>query len=132
MLQVEDQTCAKTPSSGCLPNQVAPFAAKQLIDIFLLEHLIGKMSFQGPRLSGKEHSSMALDSLMLNILLGQFLSIQQQQQQTTCKNSPLGDFYLKAFTEVALDVILAELNKVAEEDMEDLLEYEREVKDQEY
>lgn len=32
---------------------------------------------------------------------------------------------IKAFIEVALDVILTELNKLAEEDMEDLLEYER-------
>ncbi|XP_061448262.1 uncharacterized protein LOC133368273 isoform X2 [Rhineura floridana] len=104
-------------------QEVAAFAAKQLIDIFLLERVIGKMSLQGPRFSGKEHSSMILDNLIFDILLRQFFSI-QQQQRVSSENIPLGDFHLKAFTNVALDVILTELNKVADEDMEDLLEYE--------
>ncbi|KAJ6653988.1 hypothetical protein lerEdw1_007620 [Lerista edwardsae] len=107
-------------------QQVASFAAEQLFDMFFMEHLMGKMSFQGPRFSGEEHVDMVIDSLMLDILLRQFFSIQQQQQATS-ENVPLRDFHLKAFTEVALDVILTELNKVMEEDMEDLLEYERNV-----
>ncbi|XP_054854307.1 uncharacterized protein LOC129342515 isoform X2 [Eublepharis macularius] len=111
-------------------QQVAKFAAKQLIDIFLLERLIGKMSLPGPRFSEKEHSSMVLDSLMFDILLRQFFSI-QQQQQATFENIPLRDFHLKAFTEVALDVILTELNKLVVEDMEDLREYERGAQEQE-
>uniref|UniRef100_A0ACB8EYA6 Uncharacterized protein n=1 Tax=Sphaerodactylus townsendi TaxID=933632 RepID=A0ACB8EYA6_9SAUR len=110
--------------------QVAAFATKQLIDIFLLEHSIGKMSFPGPRFFEKEHSSMVLDSLMFDILLGQFFSI-QQWQRTTFENIPLRDFHLRAFTEVALDVILTELNKLTVENMEDLLEYERGVQEQE-
>lgn len=44
------------------PSQVAAFAAEELIDMFLLEHLTRKMSFQGPRFSEKEHLSMVLDS----------------------------------------------------------------------
>ncbi|XP_028563353.2 uncharacterized protein LOC114585162 isoform X1 [Podarcis muralis] len=105
-------------------GEVAVLAAKQLIDIFLLERVIGKMSLQGPRFSGKEHSSAILDNFMFDILLKQLFSI-QQQQRVTSENIPLGDFHLKAFTEVALDVILTELNKVVDEDMEDLLEYEK-------
>lgn len=109
-----------------LSAEVAAFAAEELIDMFLLEHLMRKMSFQGPRFSEKEHLSLVLDSLMLDNLLRQFFSIQQQQQATS-ENVPLRDFHLKAFTKVALDVLLEELNKVMEEDMEDLLDYERKV-----
>ncbi|XP_015269307.1 PREDICTED: uncharacterized protein LOC107112632 isoform X2 [Gekko japonicus] len=111
-----------------LPGQVTAFAAKQLIDIFLLERLIGKMSL--PSFFEKEHSSTVLDSLMFDILLQQFFSI-RQCQRATFENIPLRDFHLKAFTKVALDVILTELNKMAVEDMEDLLEYERGVQEQE-
>ncbi|XP_077162258.1 uncharacterized protein LOC143821782 isoform X2 [Paroedura picta] len=112
-----------------LPEQVATFAAKQLIDIVLLECLIGKMSSPGLRFF-EEHSSMALDSLMFDILLWQYFSI-QHGQQATFENIPLRDFHLKAFTEVALDVILTELNKLAVEDMEDLLEYETGIQEEE-
>ncbi|XP_059575492.1 uncharacterized protein LOC106738469 isoform X2 [Alligator mississippiensis] len=108
-------------------HQVTAFASKQLIDIFLLEHLIGTISMQDPGFSGKEHSSVVLASWMFDILIRQFLSI-QEVQQTTLENVPLGDFHRKAFTEVALDVILTELNNLAEEDMEDLHRYERGVK----
>ncbi|KAL8173658.1 UNVERIFIED_CONTAM: hypothetical protein K2H54_014240 [Gekko kuhli] len=83
-----------------------------------------------PRLFEKEHSSMVLDSLMLDILLQQFFSV-RRCQRATFENVPLRDFHLRAFTKVALDVILTELNKLAVEDMEDLLEHERGVQEQE-
>ncbi|XP_053861265.1 uncharacterized protein LOC128823168 isoform X1 [Malaclemys terrapin pileata] len=105
-------------------SQITAFASKQLIDLFLLEHLIGMTSTYPPGFWGKEHSSVVLLSWMFDILIRQFFSI-QEQQQTTSENVPLGDFHQKAFTEVALDVILTELSKLAEEDLEDLLEYER-------
>ncbi|CAM5171819.1 unnamed protein product [Eretmochelys imbricata] len=103
-------------------SQITAIASK-LIDTFLLEHLIGMTSTYDPGFRGKEHSSVILASWMFNILVRQYFSI-QEQQQTTSENVPLGDFYQKAF-EVALDVILTDLNNLAEEDMEDLLEYER-------
>ncbi|XP_044853210.1 uncharacterized protein LOC123354890 isoform X4 [Mauremys mutica] len=105
-------------------SQITACASKQLLDLFLLEHLIGMTSTHPPGFGGKEHSSVVLDSWMLDILIRQFFSI-QEQQRTTSENVPLGDFHRKAFIEVALDVILTELNKLAEEDMEDLLEHER-------
>ncbi|XP_065425057.1 uncharacterized protein LOC101953740 isoform X3 [Chrysemys picta bellii] len=105
-------------------SQITAFASKQLIDLFLLEHLIGMTSTYPPGFWGKEHSTVVLLSWMFDILIRQFFSI-QEQQRTTSENVPLGDFHQKAFTEVALDVILTELSKLAEEDMEDLLEYER-------
>ncbi|CAM4687432.1 unnamed protein product [Caretta caretta] len=104
-------------------SQITAIASKQLIDTFLLEHLIGMTSTYDPGFRGKEHSSVVLASWMFDILVRQYFSI-QEQQQTTSENVPLGDFHQKAF-EVALDVILTDLNNLAEEDMEDLLEYER-------
>ncbi|XP_067420849.1 uncharacterized protein [Emydura macquarii macquarii] len=105
-------------------NQVTAFASKHLIDIYLLEHLIRLTGTADPGFEAKERSSLVLASWMFDILIRQFSSL-QEQQHATFQNVPLGDFHRKAFTEVALDVILTELNKLAEEDMEDLLEYER-------
>ncbi|KAM9114120.1 uncharacterized protein ACDP82_019715 [Pangshura tecta] len=105
-------------------SQITACASTQLLDLFLLEHLIRMANPDPPGFGGKEHSSAVLDSWMFDILIRQFFSI-QEQQQTTSENVPLGDFHRKAFIEVALDVILTELNKLAEEDMEDLLQYER-------
>ncbi|KAG6931136.1 hypothetical protein G0U57_002189, partial [Chelydra serpentina] len=103
--------CEDTLGPSC-PSEITAFASKQLIDLFLLEHLIGMTSMHDPGVWGKEDSSVVLASWMFDILIGQFFFI-QEQQQTTADNVPLGDFHRKAFTEVALDVILTELNKLA-------------------
>ncbi|XP_078235773.1 uncharacterized protein LOC144584149 isoform X2 [Pogona vitticeps] len=89
-----------------------------------LKCAIGKMTSQGLNFSEAAHSSMVLQSLIFDILLTQFFSLEKEQQVTSV-NIPMGEFHLKTFTEVTLDVILTELNKVVEENMEDLLIYER-------
>nr|XP_033774877.1 uncharacterized protein LOC117347712 isoform X2 [Geotrypetes seraphini] len=101
-------------------KQVTASAEKYLIDLFLLEHLTG---MYGPALPWKDEARRCLDSWMLNILLRQNFHI-HEQQRATVENLLLEDFHQKAFQEVALDVILTELSKSLEEDMEDLLENE--------
>ncbi|XP_029429114.1 uncharacterized protein LOC115074105 isoform X1 [Rhinatrema bivittatum] len=101
-------------------NQIAASARKQLIDSLLLEHLIG---MHGPALPWKDEASRCLDSWMLDILLRQYMHMHEQQQDTV-GSLLLADFHRRAFQEVALDVILTELSKTLEEDMEDLLENE--------
>ncbi|CAM4684139.1 unnamed protein product [Lepidochelys olivacea] len=87
-------------------SQITAIASKQLIDTFLLEHLIGMTSAYDPGFRGKEHSSVVFASWMFDILVRQYSAFSiQEQQQTTSENVPLGDFHQKAF-EVALDVIL--------------------------
>ncbi|XP_030076663.1 uncharacterized protein LOC115481563 [Microcaecilia unicolor] len=101
-------------------KQVSASAGKYLIDLFLLEHLI---KMHGPALPWKDETSRCLDSWMLNILLRQYFHM-HEQQRATVENPLLEDFHQRAFREVALDVILTELSKSLEEDMEDLLENE--------
>lgn len=63
---------------------------------------------------------------MLDILLDQYLNI-SHSNCTTIDNVALKDYHVKAFTDVALNVILTEMSEHMDEDMADLFEYERQV-----
>ncbi|OCT72496.1 uncharacterized protein LOC108696475 [Xenopus laevis] len=105
-------------------NQITVSANKYLTDIFILHHLIGMIGTNKPVLFEKDSSSILMDSFMLDVLLRQHVRI-HQEQQATFQNYPMRHFHQKAFSRVALEVLLSELSMEMDEDMEDILEYEK-------
>ncbi|KAG8434496.1 hypothetical protein GDO86_012757 [Hymenochirus boettgeri] len=61
---------------------------------------------------------------MLDILLKQLVKIQQKQQETF-ENYSMRIFHQKTFSKMALEVMLAELSMMIDEDLEDIFEYEK-------
>ncbi|XP_053308090.1 uncharacterized protein LOC128470257 [Spea bombifrons] len=107
-------------------NQISRSAGKYLIDVFFLEHLIEMTRTQEVSGFGKDSSLILLDSIMLDTLISQHLQI-QHGQQSTLENHPVMVLHQKAFSKVALEVMLTELNLMLDEDMEDIFEYERDL-----
>ncbi|XP_069470416.1 uncharacterized protein [Ambystoma mexicanum] len=113
-----------TEFSHLQKKQITTHAARQLIDMYFMEHLVDMLGVHGPVLFGKDPAVRLLDSCMLDILIYEYLNV-QKQQEATLENAPIAHFHQTAFQELALDVLLTELTKMMDEDMEDLFEYER-------
>ncbi|XP_051896002.1 uncharacterized protein LOC127583744 isoform X2 [Pristis pectinata] len=107
-------------------EEVRIYAGKRLIDMFLLETLLKTLGNEGRAFSEEIELDRLLDSSMLDILLAQYLNI-SQYNCVTIDNVALRDYHLKAFTDVALDVILTEMGEHMDEDMADLFQYERQI-----
>ncbi|KAE8592583.1 hypothetical protein XENTR_v10018798 [Xenopus tropicalis] len=105
-------------------NQITVSANKYLTDMFILHHLIGMIGTNKLVLFEKDSSSVLMDSFILDVLLRQHVTI-HQEQQATFQNYPMRHFHQKAFSRVALEVLLSELTMEMDEDMEDILEYEK-------
>eukprot|EP00079_Xenopus_tropicalis_P037711 XP_017951482.1 PREDICTED: uncharacterized protein LOC100493805 isoform X2 [Xenopus tropicalis] len=105
-------------------NQITVSANKYLTDMFILHHLIGMIGTNKSVLFEKDSSSVLMDSFILDVLLRQHVTI-HQEQQATFQNYPMRHFHQKAFSRVALEVLLSELTMEMDEDMEDILEYEK-------
>ncbi|XP_056399476.1 uncharacterized protein LOC130294081 isoform X2 [Hyla sarda] len=101
-------------------------ANKHVVDIFLLEHLLGMIGTHEPLVFGKDPMQCLLDSIMLDVLLREQVSI-QQVQQNTLETYPAMLSHQNTVSKVALEVILTELHMILVEDMEDIFEYERDV-----
>ncbi|XP_075694909.1 uncharacterized protein LOC142661406 [Rhinoderma darwinii] len=107
-------------------NQIAVTANKHVVDMFLLEHLLGMIGTHEPLMFGKDPMECLLDSIMLDVLLREQVTI-QQVQQNTFENYPAMLFHQNTVSKVALEVILTELHMILVEDMEDIFEYERDI-----
>lgn len=107
-------------------NQITVTANKHVVDIFLLEHLLGMIGTDEPLLFGKDPMQCLLDSIMLDVLLREQIQI-QQVQHNTFENYPAMLFHQNTVSKVALEVILTELHMMLEEDMGDIFEYERDI-----
>ena len=66
--------------------------------------------------------------MILTQLLTQYLNVRNQLNYTI-RNGPLRRLHEKLVTDVAVDVILEELDSQLEEDLEDLHEYETSLDD---
>ncbi|XP_056399474.1 uncharacterized protein LOC130294081 isoform X1 [Hyla sarda] len=107
-------------------DQIIVTANKHVVDIFLLEHLLGMIGTHEPLVFGKDPMQCLLDSIMLDVLLREQVSI-QQVQQNTLETYPAMLSHQNTVSKVALEVILTELHMILVEDMEDIFEYERDV-----
>ncbi|XP_063799341.1 uncharacterized protein LOC134966492 isoform X2 [Pseudophryne corroboree] len=107
-------------------KQIILTANKHIVDMFIVEHLLGTIGKHEMLMFGKDSSQCLLDGKMLEVLLREQMDI-QQKQQTTSENYPVRLFHQNTISKVALEVILTELNMMLVEDMEDILEYERDV-----
>ncbi|RXM94199.1 hypothetical protein EOD39_18251 [Acipenser ruthenus] len=106
--------------------QVSRYAARRLMDSFLMDHLVALVENHGQSFVQKEQSRKLLDSWIVNTLFHQYHSV-RRQRDATLENVLLRHHHQKVFTDVALDVILGELAASVDEDVEDLLEYERQM-----
>ncbi|XP_041098454.1 uncharacterized protein LOC121309539 isoform X2 [Polyodon spathula] len=106
--------------------QVSRYTGQRLVDSFLMDHLVALMENHGQSFVQKEQSRKLLDSWIVNTLSHQYHSV-RRQRDATLENVPLRHHHHKVFTDVALDVILGELAASVDEDVEDLLEYERQM-----
>ncbi|XP_062894310.1 uncharacterized protein LOC134340756 [Mobula hypostoma] len=109
-------------------EEVRIYASKRLIDMFVLEILLKTLANKGRAFSEEVELDRLSDSSMLDILLGQYLNI-SQYSCAAIDNVALRDYHLKAFTDVALDVILTEMGEHMDEDMADLFQYERQMEE---
>ncbi|XP_068098927.1 uncharacterized protein [Hyperolius riggenbachi] len=107
-------------------NQIVVGASKHIVDMFLLEQLVGLMGRHRPLMFEKDSSGCLLDSITLDILLKEYVAIQQASQMTL-ENFPVRHFHQNTFTKVALEVILTDLSSMLTEKMEDILEYEQDI-----
>ncbi|XP_058866251.1 uncharacterized protein LOC117397338 isoform X1 [Acipenser ruthenus] len=106
--------------------QVSHYAARRLMDSFLMDHLVALVENHGQSFVQKEQSRKLLDSWIVNTLFHQYHSV-RRQRDATLENVLLRHHHQKVFTDVALDVILGELAASVDEDVEDLLEHERQM-----
>ncbi|XP_077105935.1 uncharacterized protein LOC143764357 [Ranitomeya variabilis] len=107
-------------------NQITVTANKHVVDLFLLEHLLGMIGTYEPMMFGTDPMQSLLDSLVLEVLLREQVN-NHQVQQDTLENYPAMLFHQDTVSKVALEVILSELHMILVEDMEDIYDYEREV-----
>ncbi|KAG9341474.1 hypothetical protein JZ751_019284 [Albula glossodonta] len=118
-------------------TQVRHYASNRLLDGYLLEHLVKLVASGGRCFTERELSGRLLDSAypllrltgslqgwMLDVLSHRLLHV-MHFRNLTVENIPLRTFHRRVFTDIALDVILSELTESLDEDMEQLLEYER-------
>ncbi|XP_075243281.1 uncharacterized protein LOC142337713 isoform X2 [Convolutriloba macropyga] len=103
-------------------------AREQLIDGSSLDHLLDLIAKSGRIFTEDQHRENILDDVILTQLLTQFLNV-RTQLTTTVRNSPLRKVHEKLVTDVAVDVILEELEAQLDEDLEDLHEYESSLDD---
>ncbi|XP_075243285.1 uncharacterized protein LOC142337713 isoform X5 [Convolutriloba macropyga] len=112
-------------------------AREQLIDGSSLDHLLDLIAKSGRIFTEDQHRENILDGsfgdkivsdVILTQLLTQFLNV-RTQLTTTVRNSPLRKVHEKLVTDVAVDVILEELEAQLDEDLEDLHEYESSLDD---
>ncbi|XP_040181317.1 uncharacterized protein LOC120915125 [Rana temporaria] len=112
--------------SALLKNQIVATANKHIVDMFILDDLLGLIGTHEPLMFEKDSSGCLMESIILDVLLKEYVTI-QKVQQTTFQNCPAKHFHQDIFNELALDVILTELNILLVEDMEDIFEYEHDI-----
>ncbi|XP_063723624.1 uncharacterized protein LOC134851453 isoform X2 [Symsagittifera roscoffensis] len=107
---------------------VNSFAKDKLVDSFSLDHVLDLIAKSGRIYTDDMHREKILDDVILNQLLSQFLNV-NNQLQSTVRNGPLRRLHEKIVCDVAVDVVLEELEAQLDEDMEDLHEYETSLDD---
>lgn len=112
--------------SELLKNQIVATANKHIVDMFILDELLGLIGTHQPLMFEKDSSGYLLESIILDVLLKEYVTV-QKLQQTTFENCPANRFHQDMVNELALDVILTELNMLLVEDMEDIFEYEHDI-----
>ncbi|XP_041372596.1 uncharacterized protein LOC121385871 [Gigantopelta aegis] len=104
-------------------------AGDKLVDSFCLEYLLSLVSRQGRVWTESDFASKYLDDLMTNLLLEQYFNVKTDRNKTLhCR--PLHKLHEKVVTDVAMDVLLQQVSASLDEDLADVDEYERGVKDE--
>ncbi|CAJ0954423.1 unnamed protein product, partial [Ranitomeya imitator] len=80
-------------------NQITVTANKHVVDLFLLEHLLGMIGTYEPMMFGTDPMQSLLDSLVLEVLLREQIN-NHQVQQDTFENYPAMLFHQDTVSKV--------------------------------
>ncbi|XP_048588480.1 uncharacterized protein LOC5511015 isoform X2 [Nematostella vectensis] len=105
-------------------HQVRELAEGRLLDDLCLEHLLSLLAGNNLSLYLRDYTEETMDGLVCGQLIHQYLQVYDEKQKTL-SNQALREFHLNLHTDLALDVILNELKAHLDEDMEDLLEKQK-------
>ncbi|KAK7106142.1 uncharacterized protein [Littorina saxatilis] len=110
-------------------KEVSKKANGLLGDSLLMNYMLSVIARQGKIWTQDDHNNRYLDDLIVNLAMEQFFNVQKSKDKTL-DNKPLKKLHEKAFTEVAVDVCLAQLTMSLDEDLADVDEFERGIVDE--
>ncbi|XP_074658016.1 uncharacterized protein LOC141910992 [Tubulanus polymorphus] len=105
-------------------KELAEMANKKLLDSMLLEEILSSVAHQGKIWTQSHYSDKLFNELILDVLLGQYFDV-PNEFAVTADDKALRKLHEKMVTDVALDVLLDELNLELDEDLAMLDDNER-------
>lgn len=106
-------------------KKVSIYAEDHLLDALFLQHLLSQLTGDNLSLYFNDYTDQLLDGLICGMLTHQYLAVGDEQEATQ-RNAGVKELHEEIFCDVALDVLMEELTAHLDEDMQDLLERERE------
>lgn len=105
-------------------KKVSTYAEDHMLDALCLQHLLSQLAGDNLSLYFRDYTDQALDGMICGLLTQQYLAV-NNEQEATLSNSAVREFHQDVFCDVALDVVLEELTGHLDEDMQELLECEK-------
>ncbi|KAJ7333080.1 hypothetical protein OS493_018252 [Desmophyllum pertusum] len=105
-------------------KKVSVYAEDHMLDALCLQHLLSQLAGDNLSLYFRDYTDQALDGMICRLLTQQYLAVNAEQQATQ-SNSAVKQFHGEVFCDVALDVLLEELTAHLDEDIQELLEQEK-------
>jgi len=105
-------------------TKVSSYAQDHMLDAFCLQHLLSQLAGDNLSLYFRDHTDQTLDGMMCGLLTQQY-SVVNDDQKATQSNSVVREFHQGVFSDVALDIVLEELTGHLDEDIQELLEREK-------
>lgn len=106
-------------------QEVSVFAKDHFLDALCLQHLLSQVAGENFSLFFSDYTDQVLDGIICGGLTSQYLAVNDDLEATQ-SNSVLTGFHEEVFCDVALDVLTQELTAHLDEDMQELLELEKE------
>jgi len=106
-------------------QEVSVFAEDHFLDALCLQHLLSQVAGENFSLFFSDYTDQVLDGIICGGLTSQYLAVNDDLEATQ-SNSVLTGFHEEVFCDVALDVLTQELTAHLDEDMQELLELEKE------
>ncbi|XP_020602446.1 uncharacterized protein LOC110041496 [Orbicella faveolata] len=105
-------------------KKVSTYAEDHMLDALCLQHLLGQLAGDNLSLYFRDFTDQSLDGMICGLLTQQYLAVNDEQEATQ-SNSAVREFHQDVFCDVALDVVLEELTGHLDEDIQELLEREK-------
>lgn len=105
-------------------KKLSVYAEDHLLDSMCLQHLLSQLAGDNLSFHVRNYTQQALDGMLCGLLIRNYLAMNDQLEATR-GNPTVKEFHEEVFCDVALDVLLEELTANLDEDMQDLLEHEK-------